>query len=122
MSITSYASVQPFQGVWELVSGEYVNHEGKLIQYKELELKSVKIISGNQFSFVTMSGDKFWSAGSGTFRIQNTEYIEVPEYNSFQSPKGAEYSFNYHIDKNTWTNARWEKDVRVEYEVWQLKE
>ena len=109
---------QSLQGVWELVEGEYINHEGKLIQYKDLGLKSTKIISGKHFSFVTMSGEKFWSSGSGTFRTDAKQYIENPIYNSFSSPKGKEYVFRYQVENNIWLNSRWENGVRVEFETW----
>ena len=82
-----------FSGSWELVSGEYINHEGNLVLYKDLNLRSMKVITGSHFSFVTMSGDKFWSSGAGTFTFTKSEYIESPLYTSFNSPKGKKYVF-----------------------------
>lgn len=108
-----------FSGTWELVSGEYVDHEGNLINYKELNLRSVKVLSKTHFSFVTMSGDKFWSAGAGTFKYTNSEYIESPLYTSFNSSKGKQYVFKYRKDGERWFSSRWENEKRVEYEVWQ---
>lgn len=113
-----HANDNLFAGSWELVSGEYINHEGNLVLYKDLNLHSIKVISGSHFSFVTMSGDKFWSSGAGTFKSTNSEYIESPLYTSFRSPKGKKYVFKYRIDGDTWFSSRWENEKRVEHEVW----
>ncbi|GMG87679.1 hypothetical protein [Biformimicrobium ophioploci] len=120
VSAPSYGNA--FAGTWELVSGEYLDHKGKLTQYSDLDLKSIKIIAGDHFSFVTMSGDKFWSSGAGSFRYTDQEYVERPVYTSFSSPEGQEYVFLYEIEGDTWRNARWEDGVRVEYEIWQRKD
>lgn len=118
-SISSVDSKSELQGRWALVSGEYVNYEGKLVQYSELDLKSIKLISNDYFSFVTMSGDKFWSSGTGTFETKNGTYIESPIYTSFNSPQGKTYTFDYQLKGDFWHTSRWENGVRVEYEIWQ---
>jgi hypothetical protein len=117
-SFSVYANKNLFSGSWELVSGEYINHEGNLVLYKDLNLRSMKVITGSHFSFVTMSGDKFWSSGAGTFKFTNNEYIESPLYTSFNSPKGKKYVFKYRIEGDKWFSSRWESEKRVEYEVW----
>lgn len=117
-SFSVYANKNLFSGSWELVSGEYINHEGNLVLYKDLNLRSMKVITGSHFSFVTMSGDKFWSSGAGTFKFTNNEYIESPSYTSFNSPKGKKYVFKYRIEGDKWFSSRWESEKRVEYEVW----
>jgi len=118
-SPTLYA--HPFMGTWELVSGEYIDEKGAKVQYSDLNLKSLKVISKQHFSFVTMSGDAFWSSGAGTFTYTDKQYIELPTYNSFSSPKGKTYEFNYTITGDEWHNERWENGIRVEFEVWRRK-
>ncbi|HBY85202.1 MAG TPA: hypothetical protein DEO86_04940 [Colwellia sp.] len=107
-----------FNGSWELISGEYLNNKGVMIQYEDLKISSIKVISGTHFSFVSMSGDKFWSSGAGSYRFTEKEYIESPIFTSYGAALGKEYVFTYTIKNNTWYNSRWDKGTRVEYEVW----
>lgn len=108
-----------FKGTWQLISGEYIDHQGTLIDYNDLNLKSIKVLSDSHFSFVTLSGSKFWSSGSGSYRFQQQSYIETPIYTSYQHDDNAEYTFSYKIDDGYWYNERWQQGIRVEYEVWQ---
>lgn len=119
LSFSANAEENIFSGTWELVSGEYIDHESNLVSYEKLKLRSLKVISETHFSFITMSGDKFWASGSGTFKYTNGEYIESPLYTSYDSPKGKQYVFKYRLDGETWFSSRWENEKRVEYEVWQ---
>lgn len=112
------AASNKFQGSWQLMSGEYLNNEGKLIHYADLQMNSIKVISDSHFSFVSMSGDKFWSSGAGTYRFTDKEYIESPIHTSYGVTSGTEYVFTYKMENNTWYNARWENGERVEYEIW----
>jgi hypothetical protein len=118
LSFSVNAKENSFSGTWNLISGEYIDNKGTLISYAELNLRSLKVITNTHFSFVTMSGDKFWSSGAGTFKYTNSEYIELPLYTSFNSPKGKEYVFKYKFDGDKWYSSRWENDKRVEYEIW----
>lgn len=119
LSFSVNAKENLFSGTWKLISGEYIDHKGNLVSYEKLNLHSLKVISKTHFSFITMSGNKFWSSGSGTFTYTNGEYIESPLYTSYNSPKGKKYVFKYRLDGETWFNSRWENEKRVEYEVWQ---
>jgi len=112
------ANEADLEGAWQLVSGEYVNHQGELVNYKDLRLNAIKVIAGGHFSFVTKSGDKFWSSGAGTFRATETEYTEMPIHTSYQLAKGTEYVFQYQIEGNTLTSKRIENGKQVELEVW----
>ncbi len=118
LSFSANAEDHQFSGTWELVSGEYVDHEGKLVRYEDLNLHSLKVLTESHFSFVTMSGDKFWSSGVGRFEVTKTQYTESPIHTSFNSPKGKQYVFTYKKQGDTWLNSRWEDGKRVEHEVW----
>lgn len=113
------ADNSPFDGSWTLVSGEYVNQEGKLIQYADLNIQSIKVISDGHFSFTSMSGEKFWSAGTGKFEFNETDYSETPSFNSFGSPADKSYHFKYVLKGDEWHNKRIENGKIVEYEIWQ---
>ena len=118
LSFSVNANESLFSGTWELISGEYIDNEGSLKDYGELNLRSLKVITQTHFSFVTMSGDKFWSSGAGTFTYTSSEYIEAPLFTSFNSPKGTKYVFKYKFDGDKWFSSRWEDGKRIEYEVW----
>ena len=110
---------EAFQGTWILVSGEYVNHEGKLVSYEELGITSQKIIADGHFSFVSMSNNSFWAAGTGTFTIENNQYIENLQMASFAVENNGNYPFTFSLIGDTWKNERWKDGKRVEFEVWQ---
>lgn len=112
------AAENEFNGSWELISGEYLNDDGILIQYKDLKIKSIKVISGRHFSFVSMSGNKFWSSGAGSYRFTESEYIESPIHTSYGVTLGKEYAFTYKVENDIWYNSRWNKGKRVEFEIW----
>lgn len=116
--ITPYSYATQLEGAWELVSGEYVDADGKLIDYQSIELNSLKIISTNHFSFTSVKEGKFWASGSGTYQLSNGKYKEVLNYNSFGESPGAEFIFTTKVDGEYWFNSRWNGDKRVEYEVW----
>tara|TARA_R110002126_G_scaffold54341_14_gene147187 strand:- start:2803 stop:3201 length:399 start_codon:yes stop_codon:yes gene_type:complete len=116
------AAASELEGVWELVSGEYVDAEGKLVAYESVDLQSMKIISTSYFSFTSVKGDQFWASGSGTYQLTSGQYKEVLKYNSFGQSPGAEFVFKTKIDGDYWYNSRWEGDTRVEYEVWRRVE
>lgn len=116
--ITPFSSATELEGVWELVSGEYVDNNGKLIDYKSIELNSLKIISTTHFSFTSVKRGKFWASGSGTYQLSSGQYKEMLKYNSFGEKPGAEFIFTTKIEGEYWFNSRWNGDQRVEYEVW----
>ena len=106
----------PFQGTWQLVSGEYINDKGTLINYESLSLTSQKVLSDQHFSFISLSNGKFWAAGSGSYQFDNHSYIEFLSLAAVDA--GKPYQFNYKIVDGTWTNERWVDGKRVEMEVW----
>ncbi|ALS98053.1 hypothetical protein [Lacimicrobium alkaliphilum] len=107
------------EGVWELVSGEYVDPKGELVDYQTMKMKSLKIISDSHFSFTSMKGDEFWASGTGKYDFKQGKYTEKLHYNSFGAEPGSEFSFDSKLEGEYWYNSRWDGDKRVEYEVWQ---
>ncbi|GHE87581.1 hypothetical protein [Thalassotalea profundi] len=119
ISITCFASNNPFLGTWQLVSGEYLNDKQVMISYDSLGLSSQKIINEQHFSFVSMANGKFWAAGTGTYTYNEKEYFESPKMASYPLESGGVYTFKYKIQDNLWHNERWHNNIRVEYEIWQ---
>lgn len=122
MLVMSVVEANPLTGVWQLESGEYVDHEGKLVNYEDLELSAIKVISQQYFSFTSVKADKFWASGTGTYTFENGQYIETLRFNSFGEKPGAQFQFKSEVKGDKWFNARWKEGVRVEYEVWQRVE
>jgi len=116
--VFAQAWAKNFDGAWELHSGEYVNEQNELVKYEQLEMKSMKVISGDHFSFISHARGEFWASGGGEIEYTDNEYIEVPLYTSYQIKPGTQYTFSYKREGDFWYNERWLDGVRVEYEVW----
>lgn len=116
-SIHGYSN--PFIGTWELVSGEYVNEEKKVVDYADADINSIKVLSEKHYSFISMSGSKFWAAGAGTYQFDEKTYSETPIHTSYSIIKGSQYTFQYQLIDELWHNSRWKEGKRVEYEIWQ---
>lgn len=108
----------PFIGTWQLVSGEYVDANKKVIDYIIHEITSQKVINQSHFAFVSLSKGKFWGAGSGKYTFTNSEYIETPTFVSYPLEDDGVYAFKYTLENDLWKKSRWRNNERVEYEVW----
>jgi hypothetical protein len=115
-TLNSYSN--PFIGSWQLVSGEYVNDKNELVDYAEADLHSIKVLSTTHYSFISMSGEKFWAAGAGSYQFDDKSYTENPIHASYSLAHGSLYVFQYKMNEAYWHNSRWEDGKRVEYEVW----
>lgn len=116
ISASCHASI--FNGSWELVSGEYIDEKGVLVNYKDMDLHSLKTISDTHFSFISMQGDRFWSSGAGTYQVKDGSYIETTGYTSYGEKAGVAYEFKYKLEGDLWYSSRWKDGKKVEYEVW----
>ena len=112
----------PLVGSWQLVSGEYLNDKNQWIDYQDLNLTAIKVISKTHFSFTTMkleSGTQtFWAAGTGKYQITKQHYIEFPTLNSFNVKQGESFKFSYQIIGDEWHTKRYEGGQLSEKEVW----
>ncbi|WP_296246947.1 hypothetical protein [uncultured Stenotrophomonas sp.] len=106
------------QGAWQLQSGEFINPEGKVVDYASQKLAGTKILADGRFAFTTTSDGKFWAGGSGTYRSADGHYVETPLMASYPLENGGSYSFRYTLEGDVWTLERWDGERRVEREVW----
>lgn len=117
-------SSNPFVGAWELVSGAFVDENNSVVNYEDSEVKALKVLSENKFSFITHSQGAFYAAGGGDYEVDLEAglYVEIPSYASEPGMIGRRYEFQYQVEIDTWTNSRWRNGVRVEHEVWKRVE
>jgi len=107
-----------FDGAWELISGEYVDGSGKLVDYQTMNMKSMKILADGHYQFISMAGEKFWASGAGTFQVDGEFYVETPRFVSYPIEPNTVYQFRFQLDGELWQNERWQDGRRVELEVW----
>ena len=108
----------PLEGAWQLVSGEYVDADGRVVDYADKQLQGMKLLADGRFSFTTTAAGRFWAGGSGTFSADGTQYVETPRMASYPLAEGGQYRFDYTLEGDTWTLERHEGGRRVEREVW----
>ena len=111
-------STKSLVGAWELVSGTYIGEDQVVIDYLEAGIKSLKVLSGSKFSFVTTARGTFYAAGAGDYVTENGHYIEIPALASHPEMVGNRYDFEFQVEGDTWENSRWQNGVRVEHEIW----
>ncbi len=115
-SLPSHA--HPLEGSWQLLSGE-VNEQGQQLDYASAKMQGVKIVSGNQFSFISHKDGKFYAAAAGTIKLEGQNYSETPQYASYPPMIGETYRFVFRLDGNLWHNERFTDGKLVERETWQ---
>lgn len=107
----------PLEGSWQLLSGE-VNEQGQLLDYAKAKMQGVKIVSGNQFSFISHKDGKFYAAAAGSINLEGPNYSETPQYASYAPMIGETYRFVYRLDGDLWHNERFADGKLVERETW----
>ncbi|MGS0682704.1 hypothetical protein ACVBIL_16320 [Shewanella sp. 125m-7] len=116
----------PFMGSWKLVSGKYLDGKGNWVDYADLKLSAIKVITANHFSFTTIKNtgtdkkpvNEFWAAATGSYEYTATDYIEFPELNSFGVKPGVSFAFTYELEGREWRTKRTEEGQLKELEVW----
>jgi len=107
----------PLEGRWQLLSGE-VNEQGLQLDYASAKMQGVKIVSGNQFSFISHKDGKFYAAAAGSIELQQQNYSETPQYASYAPMIGKTYRFSYKLEGDLWHNERFLDGKLVERETW----
>lgn len=118
LSMTGFGlQAHPLEGNWQLLSGE-VNEQGQQLDYAKASMQGVKIISGNQFSFISQKDGKFYAAAAGSIKLEGQNYSETPQYASYAPMIGETYRFVYRLDGDLWHNERFADGKLVERETW----
>ncbi len=107
----------PLEGSWRLESGVIYQH-GQATEYAAARMQSIKIVAGNHFSFVSHKDNQFYAAAAGSVRIEQDQYIEVPEFASYPPLIGQQFQFKFQLQQDRWLNERYEAGQLVEREVW----
>lgn len=107
----------PLEGRWQLVSGQ-VNEEGQPLDYAKAQMQGVKLISGNQFSFISHKDGKFYAAAAGQIVLDGQHYSEIPRYASYPPMIGQTYRFEFKLEGEFWHNERYQDGQLVERETW----
>jgi hypothetical protein len=105
-------------GSWELVSGFCIGEDQTVIDYAQAEIKSLKVLSEGNFSFVTTTRGTFYAAGAGDYTVKDGLYLETPKLASHDFMVGKPFEFQYKLDGDTWENSRWVNGIRIEHEIW----
>ncbi len=111
-------AASPLDGAWRLESGEFVDAEGKHVDYASLKLQGIKLLADGHFAFTTTQDGRFWAGGAGTFAADADGYVETPRMASYPLADSGSYRFSYTLQGDTWTLERYEGGKRVEREVW----
>jgi len=110
-------------GAWELTYAVYKDQQGKVVQeIKAGGEKSLKILSQQHFSFITMDKDgKFSVAGAGTYSLSGGKYTETVSFASMDRLLGKIYPFNCQMKDGIWIHTGSEDHLSIEEHWRRLK-
>lgn len=112
------ADPQSLQGSWTLKSAVYTKADGTVITLSGDDLKSIKVLSKNHFSFVTVTKDgSFSSALTGTYQLKGDTYHETPQTGSVAAMLNKTYEFKAKFEGDLWLHSGMEDGLKIE-EVW----
>jgi len=105
------------QGAWELVYAIYKEEAtGKVLAENKGDAeKSMKILSKEHFSFITVEKDgKFSVAAAGTYSLEPGKYIEVVTMGSMERLLGKTYRFDCKMKDGLWIHSGKEDHLLIE--------
>ena len=107
---------ESLEGAWELTYAIYKDQQGKVVQeIKAGGEKSLKILSQQHFSFITMDKDgKFSVAGAGTYSLTGSKYAETVSFASMDRLLGKVYEFNCQMKDGLWIHTGSEDHLSIE--------
>lgn len=107
------------QGSWILKSAVYTKADGTVIKISDKDMKSIKLVSKEYFSFVTVNKDgSFSNALTGRYQLQGDSYQETPEAGSVPAMLNKTYEFKAKVEGNLWLHSGMEDGMKID-EVWQ---
>ncbi|BCL75591.1 hypothetical protein JHS3_13270 [Jeongeupia sp. HS-3] len=106
-------------GSWVLKSARYTSADGTVQEFDAAKLRSIKLISGAHFSYITHLEDgSFYAAGAGTWRAEGGKYQELLTHTSTAAMLGRSYAFRYRVGEDYWHIDGDEDGMQIE-EIWQ---
>ncbi|WP_273429298.1 hypothetical protein [Chitinibacter tainanensis] len=107
-------------GTWELVRGEIAEPGQAPQPYDMQRLSARKVLSATGFAFITLQDGQFYSAGSGSYTLQDGHYVETIALASWGASAGTQFAFRSQLTATgEWQNERFgEQGERLEFEIW----
>ena len=104
---TSQANDLSLQGTWKLLSGTTVEKNDTTVTDYSKGKSFIKIINKTHFAFMGHDLNKgkdstvFFSAGGGTYLLNDSAYTEHLEYCNAREWEGNDFHFTVHISNDT---------------------
>ncbi len=105
----------PITGTWKLISGTTIEKGDTVVTYYTKNLSFIKIINDLYFAFLSHDTNKgkdssaSFSAGGGSYLLQDSLYTEHLEYCSDRQWEGNDFTFTIKINNDTLTQSGIEK-------------
>ncbi|WP_461099387.1 hypothetical protein [Spirosoma luteolum] len=105
----------PLQGTWKLISGTLIEKGDTTVTSYTGPTEFIKIINGTHFAFLLHDRNKgkdssaLFSAGGGTYTLQDSTYTEHLDYSSDRAWEGHTFPFTLTIRQDTLTQRGVEK-------------
>lgn len=121
-SNASSPAATPLDGAWELVSSRVHRGDSLLAESRPPQVRSMKVLSGSRFAFLTISGDSTLSqTAAGRFTARDGIYTESIELTPRASRRGQTYTFTYRVENGIWHHQGMVGDLRFD-EEWRRAE
>lgn len=117
VAVTSTAlPCESLEGAWELTYAVYKDAQGKVVgEIKPGGTQSLKILSREHFSFITVDKDKkFEVAAAGIYSLTGGNYTEVVSFASLDRLLGKTYRFHCEMKDGLWVHTGNEDHLFIE--------
>jgi hypothetical protein len=112
-----FRSSSCLEGSWELVSANYTLEDGRTVG-PEPGLRSLKILSGGHFTYITVAKNgAFIRSSGGEYEVCGSRYVEHVLYASLPALRGRDFAFTWERHRDLWFHKGSVGTLRVD-EVW----
>ena len=108
-------AANPLAGTWKLVTGTLIEKGDTTVTDYSKDVSFIKIINDSHFSFIQHDLSKgkdspvVFSAGAGTYNLNDSLYTEHLEYCSAREWEGHDFTFKVKIENDTLVQSGIEK-------------
>jgi hypothetical protein len=118
LTVAHAHAADPLAGAWQFVSGRYTDADGKVTEASSPELRSLKVLNGSRFVYITTKKDgEFVRSAGGEYAITGNAYAEKIDASSAEVMRGKTYSFEWRVEGELWYHTGMKDGVRLE-EIW----